>query len=162
MAENILQSDDSSKVTGQFWDNFLTAFALKKSRDGLEIEIVGCAELAPVVGAIECVRGVVYLRRKAIPVIDLQVKFGLDATKISGSSCILLTEHKRNGKKYNVGIIVGDISDVFAIASQNMEGPSDYDVSGLEAGDRFEFAKALTNIDHIIHDIDFDRLEKML
>lgn len=162
MVENILQSDGLSTAAEQFEGTFLTAFALKKSRDGLEIEIVGCAELAPVVGAIECVRGVVYLRRKAIPVIDLQVKFGLDATKISGSSCILLAEHKRNGKKYDVGIIVGDISDVFAIASQNMEGPSDYDVSGLEAGDRFEFAKALTNIDHIIHDIDFDRLEKML
>jgi chemotaxis signal transduction protein len=146
----------------------MTTFAFEKRRDGLEITIVGCTELVPIFDApTKCIRGVIYLYRQPIPVIDLGIKFGLGATRISGSACIILVKHKRKGRRYKVGIIVDDISDVFTLAGQNMEhvkigGAGDDGEPGFEAGDCRNLTKVLMKIDQIMCDIDFDSLDKMV
>lgn len=165
MMESTSQCGELMKSTLELVNNFLTAFTFEKRRDGVEITVVGCVELVPILDMkIQCVRGVIYLFRESIPVIDLQMKLGLGATKINGSACILLAEHKRKQRKYTVGILVADVSDVFAMASQNIEDivirePSDYGQPDFEAGDSCDLTKVLMNIDEIIAGINFDSFE---
>lgn len=168
MRESTLQSGDLMKATLELRYNFLTTFAFEKRREGAEITIVGCTELVPIPDVkVECIRGVIYLWREAIPVVDLGIKFGSGPAKISGGACILLTECKREKKKYKVGIILSDISDVLAIIEGGMEhfakeASVDCSKSVFEADESCDLTEVLMNIDQIMYDIDFDSFEKMV
>ena len=157
MEQSILESKELR-------NDFLTTFAFIKKPDGLEISIVGCMELLPAPNTAGGVVGVIHLRGKVIPIVDLRMKFGLGSTKIDDSTCILLAEdeHEEEEKQYNVGIIVSDISDIIAIASETLvhsENDVGYDEFGSEDNNRRGLAKVLMNIEYIIDGIEFDSFE---
>ncbi len=153
-------------VAEQFSHHFLTTFTFEKRRDGVEIRVVGCMGLVPVFN-IKPIRGVIYLRQKAIPIVDLEMIYDSGYTKMDGSACIVLVNYKRKRKKHKIGIVVSDISDVFAMASENVEhleikkmGASqqpDGEVSTYK-----KLLNVLTGIDQILENesIDFNCLEK--
>lgn len=166
MRQSAFKSTELMKATLELGSNFLTTFDFEDRRDGVSIKVMGCTELVPIFDMKEqCIRGVIYLFREPIPVIDLQMKLVLGATHINGSACIVLTEYERKSRKYSVGILVANISDVFDIASRNTEDfgipePEDYGEPGFEADDSHDLTKVLMNIGEIIGDIDFGSFEK--
>ncbi len=163
MEQNILEYDGLKDVLSGPSDNFLTAFAFKERHYGLEISIVGCTELVPAPNLPECIVGVIYLDRKAIPVIDLKKKFGVGMTTISDTACILLAEDKENDRAFSIGVIVGDISDVLTVASEKMDHkadttedcPDDLAYDGSSRG----LSMVLMNIDRFISDIDLGKFQ---
>lgn len=100
-------------------------FGLGEEVYGLEIlkvqEIIGLMRVTRVPGLPEVIRGVVNLRGKVIPVVDLRAKFGLDSKADTERTCIVVVRVVREGEAIVVGLIVDDVREVVAITEGQLE-----------------------------------------
>src|SRR5208282_6031913 len=69
------------------------------------------------------IRGVTNLRGNVVPVIDLAVKFGLSASRVSKLSCIVITEVSYDGDKLTMGIMADSVSQVVDFTESEVEAP---------------------------------------
>lgn len=99
----------------------LVAFQLERETYGVEIdriqEIIRAAEITTVPGAPAHVRGVINLRGKIIPVVDLRVRFNMPETVASDEQRIIVVEL---GKK-RLGMLVDSVSHVIKLSSTHIE-----------------------------------------
>lgn len=99
---------------------FLTFF-LGGEEYGLEIlkvqEIIGMLAVTPVPRTPEYIRGVVNLRGKVIPVVDLRAKFEMPMVAQTEETCIIVVE--THGAK--IGTVVDKVSEVLDIAADDIE-----------------------------------------
>ncbi len=99
---------------------FLT-FQLKDEEYGLEIlkvrEIMGILNITPVPQTPGYVKGVINLRGKVIPVVDLRLKFGIQEGEYDQRTCIIVVDV--NGVM--MGIVVDTVSEVMDIDTADIE-----------------------------------------
>ena len=162
--EQKVHTSESLKNEAMEFGDLLTAFSFRKTRGGISINIVGCMEFLELKERADCIRGIIYLHRQAVPVIDLQKKLGLGATKISTEGCILLTGGKRNGEDCQVGVIVEEMTDVLAIVGKDVEelrsrASNHYDSCGSATKKYFNLADALMDMDEIIDEIKLEEFQ---
>lgn len=114
------RSAGSDKSEGQSVYHLVT-FTLAKEEYGVEInsvqEIIRATDITPVPGAPAHVRGVINLRGKIIPVVDLRKRFGLPEMEESDVQRIVVAElaDKR------LGMLVDSVSQVIKISSTIVE-----------------------------------------
>jgi len=73
------------------------------------------------------VRGVINLRGKIIPVIDLRVRFGFDGVKDTDLSCIIVVQVKmHDGKSTQMGLVVDGVEEVVNLAPGDIEETPDF------------------------------------
>ncbi len=101
-------------------------FGLGSEEYGLEIlkvkEIIGIMNITAVPQTPKYVKGVINLRGKVIPVIDLRLKFGMDVIEYNDRTCIIVVDIVGNaGKKTVMGIVVDSVSEVLNIKSEEIE-----------------------------------------
>ena len=103
---------------------FLT-FLMAREKYGLEIlkvrEIIGMMDVTSVPTTPAFVRGVINLRGKVIPVIDLRLKFGMKPKEDTERTCIIVVHITRTGQEMTMGIIVDEVSDVLTINQDQIE-----------------------------------------
>jgi chemotaxis signal transduction protein/ABC-type nitrate/sulfonate/bicarbonate transport system substrate-binding protein len=94
-------------------------FSLDGQQYGIDIlrikEIIGMLPVRSIPQAPPYVRGVINLRGRTIPVIDLRVKFGLGAPASGNRSCIVVLESDCAGKECFIGVAVDSVSEVLTI-----------------------------------------------
>jgi purine-binding chemotaxis protein CheW len=99
---------------------FLTFF-LAGEEYGLEIlkvqEIIGIMDITPVPRSPDYIRGVINLRGKVIPIVDLRLRFGMEQAERTSETCIIVVEANR----VQTGIVVDQVSEVLNIASGEIE-----------------------------------------
>ena len=99
---------------------FLTFF-LAGEEYGLEIlrvrEIIGMQPITRVPRTPAAVRGVINLRGKVIPIVDLRRKFGMDGTDDSERTCIIVVQ----AQGVEFGVVVDRVSEVADVAGQDVE-----------------------------------------
>jgi purine-binding chemotaxis protein CheW len=104
-------------------DQQTVGFQIGSETFGLPIsavhEIVRMPEVTNVPEAPDCVEGVVNLRGKIVPVIDMRKRFGLAEIESSSRNRVLVVDFE--GKK--VGLIVDAASEVLKIPSADIEPP---------------------------------------
>ena len=109
---------ETSRVLG---GKYLT-FLLDKEEYGVEIlkvrEIIGLMDITKVPQTPDFVEGVINLRGKVIPVIDLRTKFGLARMEYNDQTCIIVVDVGTT-----VGIIVDTVNEVHDIPSAAIEPP---------------------------------------
>jgi purine-binding chemotaxis protein CheW len=120
--------DNEAKIN--FQDNlagkYLT-FRLGDEIYALEIlkvqEIIGLMKVTHVPRTPEFIRGVINLRGKVIPVIDLRLKF--DSTNLvdTDRTCIIVVQLNAGSESIIMGIIVDEVSEVVDITSDQIEEP---------------------------------------
>lgn len=92
---------------------------------GLEIlkvqEIIGVMKVTRVPGTPGFIRGVINLRGKVIPVIDLRLKCGLPGKPDTERTCTIVVQVRRDAKVVTMGIIVDEVKEVSAIAAGQLE-----------------------------------------
>ena len=97
-------------------------FKLANEEYGVEIlrvrEINGLMDITAVPRMPGYMKGVINLRGKVIPVVDLRLKFGLEEAEHTDQTCIIVVDV---GKE--VGIIVDTVSEVLDIPGDNIEPP---------------------------------------
>src|SRR5512135_850410 len=108
---------------------FLT-FLMANEKYGLEIlkvrEIIGIMDVTPVPTTPAFVRGVINLRGKVIPVVDLRLKFGMEAKEDTQRTCIIVVHLAREGQEMIMGIIVDEVSEVLDIDQDQIEPPPSF------------------------------------
>src|SRR5271169_5099430 len=67
------------------------------------------------------IRGVTNLRGRVVPVVDLAVKFGLAASRITKFSCIIITEVMFQGEKLTMGVLADSVSQVIDLSTDEIE-----------------------------------------
>ncbi|HEY3323298.1 MAG TPA: chemotaxis protein CheW [Planctomycetota bacterium] len=101
------------------------SFKLAAEEHGLEIlkvqEIIGLMKITRVPTVPPFVRGVINLRGKVIPVIDLRVKFGMEAAKDDARTCVIVVQIVQGERRVTTGIIVDEVSEVLNITADQIE-----------------------------------------
>jgi purine-binding chemotaxis protein CheW len=100
-------------------------FNLAAEEYGIEIlkvqEIIGLMPATKVPRTPHFIQGVINLRGKVIPVIDLRLKFGLEMTENTRRTSIIVVNIKRSGHYVTMGLIVDDVYEVVDIATKDIE-----------------------------------------
>jgi purine-binding chemotaxis protein CheW len=90
-------------------------------------------------------RGIINLRGRVLPVIDLAVRFGRAKVSETSRTCIVILEVRQNDEQHDIGVMVDAVSAVVDIADADVEPPpsfgarmrSDF-ISGMgKLGERF-------------------------
>ena len=109
----------AERTPGDRGGKFLTFF-LAAEEYGLEIlkvhEIIGMLPITRVPRTPHFVRGVINLRGKVIPIIDLRRKFGMES-EAAEETCIIVVQVQG----IQIGIVVDRVSEVSDIASSEIE-----------------------------------------
>lgn len=110
----------------------LVVFDLGDEVYGIDIskvqEIIRMQDITQVPGAPSFVEGVINLRGKIIPVVDLHRRFGLSPTPVTKASRIVVVE--TDG--FVIGMVVDAVSEVLRISTNCVEPPSPI-VAGVDS-----------------------------
>ena len=71
-------------------------------------------------------RGIINLRGRVVPVIDLAVRFGRARSEVTARSCIVIVEAQQNGEQNDLGVVVDAVSAVADIADADIEPPPSF------------------------------------
>ena len=115
---------EKSAVGEKLAGKYLT-FRLAEEEYGLEIlkvqEIIQMQAVTRVPRTPDYVRGVINLRGKVIPVIDLRKKFSLEATQDTEKTCIIVVQIASGDSHVVMGIIIDEVKEVLDIRAENIE-----------------------------------------
>lgn len=118
------KSTEGAKRGGKY-----LTFDLDKEIYGLNIlkvkEIIGIMEITPVPQSPPYVKGVLNLRGKIIPVVDLRLKFAFEERAYDERTCVIVVELANAAGKLLIGIIVDSVSEVNNIAEGEIESTPD-------------------------------------
>ena len=108
---------------------FLT-FALGNEEYGVPVlkvrEIIKVMDITQVPQVPPHVLGVINLRGKVIPVIDLRRKFGFAATEYTERTCIIVVDVDLSTVRVMMGIVVDSVSEVLNVSDAEMEETPDF------------------------------------
>lgn len=108
---------------------FLT-FALDSEEYGIPIqkvkEIIGIMDITCIPRTPLFIKGVINLRGKIIPVMDLRLKFGMKEREYNQRTCIIVVEFLLSDMKKQMGIVVDTVSEVLNIQKSDIEPPPQY------------------------------------
>jgi purine-binding chemotaxis protein CheW len=123
-------------------------------------EIIGMMAVTGIPQAPSYMKGVINLRGKVIPVVDLRLKFSLEETAYTVKTCIIVVEVARADTRLPIGIIVDSVSEVLNIKGGDVEPTPDFGVS-MDTGYILGMAKSgsgvkiLLDIDRVLCSVDF-------
>lgn len=89
-------------------------------------EIIGVMDITPIPRTPEYMRGIINLRGKIIPVMDLRVKFSMSERAYDEQTCIIIVEIPIHGHTHFIGIIVDKVAEVVSIYGSQIELPPQY------------------------------------
>jgi len=102
-------------------------FSLRGEEYGIGIltikEIIGMMPITSVPRTPGFVRGVINLRGKVIPVVDLRLKFGMEPVDYTERTCIIVVEIECLTGILLIGIVVDSVSEVLNIGDEKLEAP---------------------------------------
>ncbi len=121
-AGNAARPDDR---TGKY-----LVFPLGREEYGIRVlkvrEIMGLQDVTAVPQTPAYVKGVINLRGKVIPVVDLRMKFGLPAIEYGQRTCIIVVQVEGAAGPMLTGIVVDGVSEVLNIAAADVEDTPDF------------------------------------
>lgn len=153
------QEEDTQK------GKFLT-FTIGNEAYGLEIkyvtEIIGVQEITEVPELPEYIRGIINLRGKIIPIMDVRLRFRKPFREYNDRTCIVVVDIK----DVSVGLIVDAVSEVISIQDQDIVSPPDLNngfnnryIKGI--GKVGNEVKLLLDCSKLLNDEDVQNLENI-
>ena len=118
-----MENQNQSETTN-LEGKYLT-FSLAEEEYGIGIlkvkEIMGVMPITGVPRTPRFVKGVINLRGKVIPIVDLRLKFGLVKAEQTDKTCIIVVEVGRSTGHIQIGIVVDSVSEVMNIRGDDIE-----------------------------------------
>jgi purine-binding chemotaxis protein CheW len=160
--------DQAVKLAANREGKYLT-FILAGEEYGIGIlkvkEIIGIMAITTVPQTPAYMKGVINLRGKVIPIVDLRVKFGMEAIGYTEKTCIIVVEIASGGQKVMIGILVDSVSEVLNIKGGDIEDApnfgsrlnTNYILGMAKTGGR---VKILLEIDRVLSAEEMGALEK--
>ena len=111
-------------------------FQLAHEVYGLEIlavrEIIGLMEITRVPRVPEFIRGVINLRGRVIPVVDLRIKFGMEPVEATEQTVIIVVQCHVGGRSLTMGLLVDLVLEVVTIEGSQIEPTPDLGSATVE------------------------------
>ena len=124
MMELAKTMDQAVKAMADREGKYLT-FTLADEEYGIGIlkikEIIGMMPITTVPRTPDFVKGVINLRGKVIPVVDLRLRFGMEAMDYTDRTCIIVVEIEAGSVTVLIGIVVDSVSEVLNIKGEEIE-----------------------------------------
>ena len=160
--------DQAVKVMEEREGKYLT-FTLADEEYGIGIlkikEIIGMMPVTTVPQTPKFVKGVINLRGKVIPVIDLRLRFGMESIEYTERTCIIVVEIDGIVGTVQIGIVVDSVSEVLNIKGEDIEDTPTFGtkldtnyilgMAKMEGG-----VKILLDIDRVLNSKEISVLEK--
>jgi len=160
--------DQAIRATTVETGKYLT-FTLAKEEYGIGIlkvkEIIGMIPITPVPRTPTFVKGVINLRGKVLPVVDLRLKFNMGQIPYTERTCIIVVEIDTKDETVLIGIVVDAVSEVLSIPPEAIEPPptfgnklsTDYilGMAKTETG-----VKILLNIDQVLNQAEISTIKQ--
>ncbi len=89
-------------------------------------EIIGLIPITFVPNVPDYIRGVLNLRGKIIPVMDLRARFGMQRAEDTGETCIIVAQEE----EYLMGIVVDRVSEVLEMGGADIEEVPSFGIAG--------------------------------
>lgn len=118
------------------------------------IEIIELQTISSVPDMPQYVKGVINLRGKVIPIVDLRLRFDMDEREYDNRTCIIVTEVDH----VLVGFLVDTVEEVLEITEKDIEPPPKFrSISGRDRyisgmGKAGEAIKILIDVDKLVRD----------
>ena len=132
MADEMSTMDQAIKAMADKEGKYLS-FTLGGEEYGIGIlkikEIIGMMPITAIPQMPEYIKGVVNLRGKVIPVIDLRTRFSMESVEYTERTCIIVVEIEGKTSTVLVGIVVDSVSEVLNIRAENIEDPPSFGAS---------------------------------
>ncbi len=148
------QTADSQTYAGKYM-----AFKLGNEEYGLGIlkvrELIGLMDITRVPGTNEFIRGVINLRGKVIPVVDLRLKFGMTKTVDTDQTVIIVVQHSVGAADLAMAILVDEVLEVLDISGERIDPAPNFGSQAFST----EFILGIGKIDkRVIFLLDIDRI----
>jgi purine-binding chemotaxis protein CheW len=105
-------------------------FHLGREEFGIRVlkvrEIIGMQDITAVPQTPPQVKGVINLRGKVIPVVDLRLKFGLAEQEYTQRTCIIVVQLRSEAGLMLMGIVVDGVAEVLNLAVADIEDTPDF------------------------------------
>lgn len=119
-------------VAGMAQEGKYLTFTLAQEGYGVEIlkvrEIIGIMDITPLPQTPPYLKGVINLRGRIIPVIDLRLKFDMQGAAHTERTCIIVVEVENGGNQVSIGVVVDSVSEVLNIGREELEPPPSFGV----------------------------------
>jgi purine-binding chemotaxis protein CheW len=120
MSHDLKQAEVKTSLSGKYLTFFLGSeeygIAILKVR-----EIIGIVPITPVPGTPSYLQGVINLRGKIIPVLDLRAKFGMPSRAANRETCIIVVRRL----ELELGIVVDAVSEVRDVSGEETDAMLD-------------------------------------
>jgi purine-binding chemotaxis protein CheW len=162
-------SKDSGVASSQGREGKYLTFALGEEEFGIAIlkvkEIIGLMPFTSVPRTPGFVKGVINLRGKVIPVIDLRLKFDMDSRPYGERTCIIVVEARQMAVTSSMGLVVDAVNEVVNIQENQVEQPPSFGVSLdtdfiLGMAKVGESVRILLDIDRVLTEDELSRLSQ--
>ena len=124
MTEIAEKMDHAIKAITIKTGKYLT-FSIENEEYGIGIlkvkEIIGMMAITSVPRTPDFVKGVINLRGKVIPVVDLRLKFSMESIPYTERTCIIVVEIEGEAATVLIGIVVDSVSEVLNIKEDEIE-----------------------------------------
>jgi len=112
----------AQKIAGKYM-----AFKLAREEYGLEIlhvrEIIGLMDITHVPRTKDFVRGVINLRGKVFPVVDLRMLFAMERIANTDQTVIIIVQWSIGATSTTMGLLVDEVLEVMNVAPDQIEPP---------------------------------------
>ena len=168
MAKSAETKSQAVKAMSHSDGKYLT-FTLDNEEYGIGIlkikEIIGMMSITTIPQTPEFVKGVINLRGKVIPVMDLRLRFGMQAIDYTDRTCIIVVEIEGSTGTVMIGIVVDAVSEVLNIKGEDIEDTptfgtklnTDY-ILGMAKMEGS--VKILLDIDRVLNNAEIEMLDK--
>lgn len=107
-------------------------FRLAEEVYGLEIlnvrEIIGMVPITAVPNTPVAVKGVINLRGKIVPVVDLRLKFNMSAREYTRETCIVVVDIRSGAVNLTIGVVVDSVCEVVQVEAGSIEPPPSFGI----------------------------------
>jgi purine-binding chemotaxis protein CheW len=170
MATQIAHPADIASVVAQARSGKYLSFLLGREEYAIRVlkvrEIMGIQHITSVPHMAADVRGVINLRGRVVPVIDLRLKFGLEPKEYGQRTCIIVVQLQKD-TTVQMGIIVDEVSEVMNLTDADIQDTPDF---GNEQAPPYLLGmanlkgkvKILLDIDEILTGADVGRISALV
>ncbi len=106
-------------------DNQYLTFLLERELFALDIvsvrEVLELVNITRVPRTPDYIRGVINLRGRAVPVVDLKLKFGMGTTRRTVNTCIIIVEVLLDGEATVLGALADSVQEVYEMEASRIE-----------------------------------------
>lgn len=159
--ENIMNTDEDTQI-----NRYLT-FVLDRETYGIEImyvtEIIGIQVITEIPELPDYMKGIINLRGKIVPVMDVRIRFKKEPREYNDRTCIIVVDVN----EVSIGLIVDSVAEVLTVPEQDIVDPPKVNNS---FGSRFikkigkvgSSVKLLLDCDRLLTEKELDELTEVI